>query len=129
MKYVVSSALALCCGMAMAAEPQWLEITKSNDGNVVSMDINSVKVDGTMVTVWFKTVFTKPGKAALDKRRVKADCRAERLATLSFWIYDAKGHLTSSKATVDSYDQWVDVAPETVGRSMLDAACAMAPEK
>lgn len=127
MKFIISAALALSCGLSMAAEPQWLEVTKSNDGNVVSIDINNVKVDGNIVTAWFKTVGSKSNKTALDKRRVKADCRAERLATLSFWNYDAKGNLTNSKTTIDSYDQWVDVAPETVGRSMLEAACAMAP--
>ena len=126
------SFVALACAVAgmdaTAADPRWMEIVKARDGEVTSIEVNSVKKSGSVVMAWFKSV---PGKAPVDgkrastKMRVKFDCSAERSTLLSVATYRTDGTVISTEQSRFPDNNWQDVMPGSIGQDMMENACAL----
>lgn len=128
---------------AVAAD--WVYLGESSSGSAkYYIDAESVKKisisssypylrasnSGQIVSYFTKTDYTKAQKTADGKfynetvRQEKGDC-ANNKTSLQGAIYYTKGGSVVDSAQI-SYDDWQTVYPDTVGESVLNAACYVA---
>ena len=85
---------------------------------------------------WARTVFAEPQESAgvkylSDRSRVYFDCAERRMALKQLTYFADKEFnevVYSRPSTDDAVLNWVDVAPDTVGESLLEFACSNAPK-
>lgn len=127
--FVVVTLFALSLHAA-AADPNWMEVAKAKDGESTFIDLNSVKSSGSSVMAWFRATPSKApaaGKSASSKMRIKFDCSGERSTILSVVAYGFEGTIISNEQARFPENGWQDVVPGSIGQSMMEAACALAP--
>lgn len=110
-----------------AEEPQWLWVDKTVDEETISIDVNSMRANGKIITAWFKTERGKPSKkdrVAYEKTRIRFDCASDRSEVLSLTKYDVGGRVIDSVRSNIPND-WRDVVPGSVGQGMYEYACAL----
>lgn len=111
---------------AQAAPPSWVSIADDNEGGGVMIDVANVSFSGGQVLAWYMINFP-PAKqkngTARHISRIKVDCTKEQISTMSYTALDKNGaSVLSHQAPID---EWIDVAPGSIGRSMMDAACLL----
>lgn len=123
-------ALAFVSSSAIALEPSWVAIAEDSEGGGVLIDVANVKISGDIVLAWY-TIKLPPAMrregAVRHVTRMKVDCAAERTATMSLTAYGKDGRSISSQQI--PYDEWKDVAPGSIGRDMMEAACLLKKPK
>lgn len=118
--------LVLISGPAYA---EWVSVGESDLGATVYVDRDTIRRNGNLVKMWelydFKTVQTVAGKSLLSsKSQRQYDCTEERHRLLTFMDFSGnmgRGNVVYSNSVEDN---WEPVAPETVGQSLWEVACA-----
>lgn len=131
MKPYASASLALCLSLAClpAVAGEFFELTSSDEGDTVSIDIDSFKVRDGHPSAWMLSSSMKPQNNALSQKALYvADCASESLGVKSFILYAGKaggGDVVGSRTYPNSMVNLEPVAPGTLGARQLDILCHM----
>lgn len=104
------------------AEPNWVQVGATDDATY-SIDKNSLKRDGDMVTVW-ESIYM-PKKKITAKIFREYDCKEKRQKILSETIYNKDGENFSRPI---KEVQWQYVVRESVGEQLMIHVCKNAPK-
>jgi TonB family protein len=132
MRTVVALVAVSLSASAIAAT--WVEVAAlEDDGSVMSVDTAGIAREDGFLKAWFKSTYKKPQSiprhaSKVDPKQVDFDesleldyfnCTSRTMAGKQ-WIYRSKG---KPVASYEDYPHYSDVAPETVGESMLEFVC------
>jgi hypothetical protein len=124
-KVVLMLSLGLTCGLASA---EWVAVGES-DSLISYVDYSTIRKSGNMVKMWsiydYKHALEGfAGKKFLStKSRDEYDCIEEKARRISLSVFS--GNIGQGEAIyTDSFvNGWVDVAPDSIGKTLWDIAC------
>jgi hypothetical protein len=125
-RYVVFAEMLLVSSQAIAAN--WLEVAKSTDGAVWSVDILSVKdvtesYNVKARKVWVKIDYSKVTSQIAREAKVLffIKCNEEQAKSTTWVLYKADG--TVLRDVSRAYSTYDAVVPETVLSGVVSAVC------
>ncbi|MCL6729182.1 surface-adhesin E family protein [Sphingomonas hankyongi] len=114
--------------VASPSHAEWLEITTSSNGGVYFMDPDRIQKAGSRIKAWFKVDHSRNASVKYRKEMLlfSMNCEARTSKLISFSEYDSYDKVLRSR-TFPEYGfsdvGFEPVTPETVGETMLEAAC------
>ena len=122
MKYL----LTLIMFIATPAWAGWTVVTKDTDNTSFFVDLDTLRIDGSLRKVWQKIELSAPNKSgwASARMRNEYDCKNETRRILSFASFSQKNlrgerlfeHTTPTSAS--------DIAPQSIDWGVLKLVCS-----
>lgn len=106
-----------------SSSQQWIELFKTSNGSVLSIQPKDVGAARIGKDVWIKRV-NPDGSWALDRHAV--DCQRDLYDIRQEISYDRAGNVTSSYNEPDFQHNWTGVAPGTGAAILEQYACYVA---
>ena len=115
-------------------ESRWFEVGSGSETTVYA-DTQSMRRNGPKVKVWLKWVYAKaletksyPKKNYLSEKALAIYHCADRTSTtiqvIRYVDTDVSGEVVESASILEANVDYHDVAPETIGESILDYVCS-----
>jgi hypothetical protein len=127
-RFISFSALALSWASGANAA-DWYYVTDTKDNSVIYIDKSAVRqqVDvyrDNLTIAWFKWDHSKDSTTENDssKELYHFKCDKFEMKLIQFITYDDAGKVKTS-VSAKAYQEFEVAAPETIGYSMLEAAC------
>jgi len=117
--------LGLVMLIASPAWAEWVEVTRSVNGNVIYIDPATIRKEGNRRKVWGITDLSKVGTSGEMSRKYRKeyDCKDERSRILTIAIYSQAMGDGDVKGNDNIASEWQEIAPETVDESVLKRVC------
>lgn len=116
---------------SQATSDDWIYVT-SNSDSIHTIHVRKTYVSKeNIIKVWLKTKSQsiKVGKKTYQNVELKnlyvIDCSNQRFKIISYLINDSKGKLLDSLDKEEVLVDWTNVAPETVGETIINEVCSL----
>jgi len=122
--YVMGVILIATSSPSAAAD--WRLADTANNGTRTYLDVSSIVISGDYRTVWQKVINSPAAHDGVSYSIVhwRYNCSTRTSTLLSFVEYKANG-VTITSQQIPSYEQeQQDVAPDTIGETILNAVCS-----
>lgn len=124
MKLALIALGALVASSTCAAASTWVKIVTTDNGTVLSLDLDSVRrVNKHVRKAWLKYDFvrTKTPDVVQTLYLLHVRCEDRTLSTARFVVFNAAGDANSTPTFADEY---LDPTPDSYDAGVVDAVCA-----
>jgi len=128
MKIVRWFGLAMACLASFLGSPavaaNWIYVTTSDSGTVAYYDLDSIRREGTDVTVWEKLDLSQVKSTKIRERKSlsRYDCLGRTYTLISSVSYFGDG--TTRAFDFKPYEQEEgNITPESIGEAQMQAVC------
>ncbi len=128
MRSLLLASLAVTVAAPVALAQKWKDIGKTSSGNMVSVELRSVKRAGNLVTANVRVVFTTPVKAAKgiwasSRTSATFDCARKSLAAKENVFYSDAKSTKVTERTVNKLPGFGPALGGSLGMVALDYLC------